>query len=72
MVQNCKAKVKTYSTRSMADFRARIIECHFEGMYLEIDGREVGVQLLIDLKSHTLKRMQRATAQVVNFFTISL
>ena len=46
MVQNCKAKIKTYSTRSMADFRARIIECHFEGMYLEIDGREVGVQFI--------------------------
>ena len=46
MVQNCKAKVKTYSTRSMADFRARIIECHFEGIYLEIDGREVGVQFI--------------------------
>jgi len=46
MVQNCKAKVKTYSTRSMADYRARIIECHFEGMYLEIDGHEVGVQFI--------------------------
>ena len=30
----------------MADFRARIVECHFEGMYLEIDGREVGVQFI--------------------------
>ena len=46
MVQNCKAQVKTYSTRSMADFKARIIECHFEGMYLDIDGREVGVQFI--------------------------
>ena len=46
MVQNCKAKVKTYSTRTMADFRARIIECHFEGMYLDIDGHEVGVQFI--------------------------
>ena len=46
MVQNCRAEVKTYSTRSMADFRARILECHFEGMYLEIDGREVGVQFI--------------------------
>ena len=46
MVQNTKATVKTYSTRSMADFRARIIECHFEGMYLEVDGREVGVQFI--------------------------
>ncbi len=46
MVQNCKATIKTYSTRSMADFRARILECHFEGMYLEINGREVGVQFI--------------------------
>jgi len=46
MVQNCKAQVKTYSTRTMADFKARIIECHFEGMYLEVDGREVGVQFI--------------------------
>ncbi len=46
MVQNTKATVKTYSTRSMADFKARIVECHFEGMYLEIDGHEVGVQFI--------------------------
>ena len=46
MVQNTKATVKTYSTRSMADFRARILECHFEGMMLEIDNREVAVQFI--------------------------
>ena len=46
MVQNCKAQVKTYSVQRMADFRARIIECHFEGMYLEINGQEVGVQFI--------------------------
>ena len=46
MVQNTKAQVKTYSTRSMADYKARILECHFEGMYLEVDGREVGVQFI--------------------------
>ena len=46
MVQNTKATVKTYSVRQMADFRARIIECHFEGMYLEMDGHEVGVQFI--------------------------
>ncbi len=46
MVQNTKATVKTYSTRSMADFKARLLECHFEGMYLEVDGREVGVQFI--------------------------
>ena len=46
MVQNTKATIKTYSTRSMADFKARIIECHFEGMYLDIDNHEVGVQFI--------------------------
>jgi UDP-N-acetylmuramoyl-L-alanyl-D-glutamate--2,6-diaminopimelate ligase len=46
MVQNTKAQVKTYSIRTMADFKARIVECHFEGMYLEVDGHEVGVQFI--------------------------
>ena len=46
MVQNTKATIKTYSTRQMADFRARIIEMHFAGMYLDIDGHEVGVQFI--------------------------
>lgn len=46
MVQNTKATVKTYSVRQMADFRAKILECHFEGMYLEINGEEVGVQFI--------------------------
>ena len=46
MVQYCKANIKTYSIQRMADFRAKIIECHFEGMYLEVDGKEVGVQFI--------------------------
>lgn len=46
MVQNTKATIKTYSIKRMADFRAQILECHFEGMYLEIDGKEVGVQFI--------------------------
>ena len=46
MVQNCKAKVKTYSLHSAADFKARIMEESFEGMDLEIDGRDVSVQFV--------------------------
>jgi UDP-N-acetylmuramoyl-L-alanyl-D-glutamate--2,6-diaminopimelate ligase len=46
MVQNTKATVKTYSVQQMADFKAKIIECHFEGMYLNINGQEVGVQFV--------------------------
>ena len=40
MVQNCKANIKTYSTRTMADFKAKILECSFEGMYMKVDGKD--------------------------------
>ena len=46
MVQNTRAKVYTYSIQSVADFKAKIIESHFEGMYLELDGKEVGVHFV--------------------------
>lgn len=46
MVQNTKAEVKTYSIRTLADYKAKILECHLAGMYLEINGHEVGVQFI--------------------------
>ena len=46
MVQNCKANIKTYSTRSMADFRGRVLEESLEGMLLEINGMEVSVRFV--------------------------
>lgn len=46
MVQNTKAKVYTYSLRSMSDFKGKIIEDHFEGMELEFNRKEVNVQFI--------------------------
>lgn len=46
MLQNSKAVKKTYSVKSMADFKARIIEKHFDGSTLEINGKEVEVQFV--------------------------
>lgn len=46
MVQNCKAKVKTYSLQKPADFKAHIVEESFEGMCLDIDGKEVSVRFV--------------------------
>ena len=46
MTQNTKAKVKTYSLQSMADFKAKVIEESFEGMLLEINGKEVSVPFI--------------------------
>ncbi len=46
MVQNCAAKVHTYSLRQMADFRCKIVEQHLDGMLLKLDGQELWVKLL--------------------------
>lgn len=46
MVQNTAATVKTYSVRSMADFRAKILEMSFEGMLLDIDNHELSVSFV--------------------------
>ena len=41
MTQNTKAKVITYSCRSIADHTCRVVEQSFEGMLLRIDNQEV-------------------------------
>ena len=46
MVQNTAAAVRTYSTRSAADYKGRILEESIEGMLLDIDGTEVSVHFV--------------------------
>ncbi len=46
MTQNCKATVHTYSTRALADYKAQILEEGFEGMMLNMNGKEVFVPLV--------------------------
>ena len=46
MVQNCKAAIRTYSTRTLADYKGTILEEGFEGMLLLINNREVFVPLV--------------------------
>jgi len=46
MTQNCRAHVTTYSTRSLADYKAQILEEGFDGMLLNVNGQEVFVHLV--------------------------
>ena len=41
MVQNTKARVNDYAVQSAAEFKAKIIESHFEGSMLSIDNTDV-------------------------------
>lgn len=46
MLQNTKALKKTYSVKTLADFKARIIEKHFDGTTVEINNQLVEVQFV--------------------------
>ena len=43
MLQNTKARKETYSLRTVADFKGKILESHFDGTELLINNREVSV-----------------------------
>lgn len=45
MVQNCRGDVKSYSTRTICDYKARIVETHLDGMILEFNNREFSTML---------------------------
>lgn len=54
MGQNTKSTVKTYSLNSFADFKCKIIETHFDGMFLRIDDREVWVKFIGKFNAYNL------------------
>jgi UDP-N-acetylmuramoyl-L-alanyl-D-glutamate--2,6-diaminopimelate ligase len=54
MVQNTKAFVKTFALRYMADFKAKIIENHFDGMQLVMDGEDFWTPLIGEFNASNL------------------
>ena len=45
MVQNTRADIKKYSTRTLCDYKGRIVETHLDGMILEFNNREFATPL---------------------------
>lgn len=54
MTQNTKARIVTYSLRSIADHTCRVIEQSFEGMLLRIDGTEAWSTLIGNHNAYNL------------------
>lgn len=54
MVQNTNARVYTYSLRSMADFRCKVIEQQMNGMLLSIDNTELWCRLIGGFNAYNL------------------
>ncbi len=54
MLQNTAAKKLTYSLRTLADFKGKILESHFEGTEMIINGREVIVHFVGRFNAYNL------------------
>lgn len=54
MLQNTFAYKKTYGLHSGADFSAKIVESHFDGMLMNIDGHDVWVKLVGGFNAYNL------------------
>lgn len=46
MIQNTAARSYTYAVRTLADFQARILENTFDGMMLQVDGKEMHTRMM--------------------------
>ncbi|MCL7989141.1 UDP-N-acetylmuramoyl-L-alanyl-D-glutamate--2,6-diaminopimelate ligase [Sphingobacterium sp. lm-10] len=54
MLQNTVAYQKTYALKGLADFKMRIVESHFDGMLLHLDGQDVWVKLVGHFNAYNL------------------
>lgn len=54
MLQNSQARKFTYSIRTMADFKTKILEDGFEGMLLDMNNREVHVSFIGKFNAYNL------------------
>jgi len=54
MLQNTKAKKLTYSLRTLADFKGKILESHFDGTEMLINNREVSVRFVGRFNAYNL------------------
>jgi len=54
MLQNCNAQKFTYSGKTLADFKVKVIENHFDGMLININGSEVWTHFVGNFNAYNL------------------
>jgi UDP-N-acetylmuramoyl-L-alanyl-D-glutamate--2,6-diaminopimelate ligase len=54
MLQNTKANKQTYSLQSLADFKGKILESHFDGTEMSINGKEIITQFVGKFNAYNL------------------
>lgn len=64
MLQNTRARKLSYSLRSMADFRGKIIESRLDGTLLSLNGKEVEVQFTGRFNAYNLTAVYGASVSL--------
>ncbi|MDX2362272.1 MAG: UDP-N-acetylmuramoyl-L-alanyl-D-glutamate--2,6-diaminopimelate ligase [Crocinitomicaceae bacterium] len=54
MLQNTRAKKRSYGLRSIADYKAKVLENQFSGLVLSINGTELWTKLIGDFNAYNL------------------
>ena len=54
MIQNCQARAKTYSLKTISDFKGRVLESHFDGMQLKINDRDVWTTFMGEFNAYNI------------------
>jgi UDP-N-acetylmuramoyl-L-alanyl-D-glutamate--2,6-diaminopimelate ligase len=54
MVQNTRARVKTYALQTVADYKCRLLENQLEGLLLDVEGRNVWFRLTGEFNAYNL------------------
>lgn len=63
MVQNCRARIKTYGMMRMADYRCKILENTFQGLRLELNGTDVWTRLVGKFNAYNLTAIYAAAVE---------
>ncbi|PLX03021.1 MAG: UDP-N-acetylmuramoyl-L-alanyl-D-glutamate--2,6-diaminopimelate ligase, partial [Marinilabiliales bacterium] len=66
MIQNTVARTRTYALKSMADFKAKVIENHFDGMLMDVDGIQFYSLLSGDFNAYNILAVY-STAKLLGF-----
>ena len=61
MLHHCDAKHYTFALKSMADFKARILENQFDGQLININGKEVWTKIIGEFNAYNLLAIYAAT-----------
>jgi len=64
MVQNTRSRIKSYGIKTAADFKAKIIENHFEGSLLRIDNTDVWTYFVGTFNAYNLLSVYAAASML--------